>query len=97
MSNECLKKEPDNATYLDTYGWILFKMGKINEAKNYLEKAMYNSEIKDAEISDHYGDVLFEINEYERAIEAWENAVILGGNKSIIEKKIRNAKSLKKD
>ncbi len=89
---EGIKIEPINATYLDTYGWILFKMGKINEAKTYLEKAMNNAGVNDPEITEHYGDILYKMKEYARAAEIWEEAIILGGEKEKIEKKIRETK-----
>jgi len=92
MSSKCIKTEPINATYLDTYGWILFKMGKINEAKIYLEKAMNNAGVNDPEITEHYGDMLCEMKEYKRAVETWEDSIILGGDKVKIEKKINEAK-----
>ena len=92
MSSKCIKIEPLNATYLDTYGWILFKMGKINEAKIYLEKAMNNAGVNDPEITEHYGDMLCEMKEYKRAVETWEDSIILGGDKVKIEKKINEAK-----
>jgi len=96
MSGKCIKTEPLNATYLDTYGWILFKMGKINEAKTSLEKAMNNAGVNDAEITEHYGDILYRMNEYLGAVEAWEDAIILGGEKVKIEKKINEAKERSK-
>ena len=96
MSGKCIKTEPLNATYLDTYGWILFKMGKIIEAKTYLEKAMNNAGVNDAEITEHYGDILYRMKEYLGAVEAWEDAIILGGEKVKIEKKINEAKERSK-
>jgi tetratricopeptide (TPR) repeat protein len=96
MSGICIKTEPINAIYLDTYGWILFKMGKTNEAKVYLEKAMNNSGVNDPEITEHYGDILYEMKEYTRAAETWKDAIILGGEKIKIEKKINEAKEKKK-
>jgi len=92
MSGKCIKTEPLNAIYLDTYGWILFKMGKIDEAKAYLEKGMNNAGVNDAEITEHYGDILYRMKEYVKAVESWEDAIILGGEKVKIEKKIDEAK-----
>ncbi len=93
----CIKIEPINAIYLDTYGWILFKMGKINEAKVYLEKAMNNAGVNDPEITEHFGDILYKMKEYNRAAETWEDAILLGGERSKIEKKIDKAKVKKEE
>lgn len=92
MSGKCIKNEPINAIYLDTYGWILYKMGKINEAKTYLEKAMNYAGVNDPEITEHYGDILYKMKEYARATEIWKDAIILGGEKVKIGKKIEEAK-----
>ncbi|MBP5341348.1 MAG: tetratricopeptide repeat protein [Bacteroidales bacterium] len=41
MSGRTLDEEPENATYLDTYGWILHRMGFDEEALPYLQKAVH--------------------------------------------------------
>ncbi len=92
MSSKCLKTEPLNALYLDTYGWILYKMGKFEEARKYLEKAMKRAVINDPEITEHYADILYKIGEYGKAVENWEDAIFLGGDRMKIEKKINKAK-----
>ena len=42
MSYKTVKAEPDNATYLDTYAWILFEKGNYAEARLYIDDAMKN-------------------------------------------------------
>ncbi len=42
MSRRTIAAEPDNATYLDTYAWILHKMGRDKEAIIYIERALKN-------------------------------------------------------
>ena len=44
LSYYTIKVEPDNSTYLDTYGWILFKMGNSKDAIKYIENN-YTDEI----------------------------------------------------
>ena len=39
MSYKTVEKEPNNATYLDTYAWILYKLNDFENAKIYIEKA----------------------------------------------------------
>jgi tetratricopeptide (TPR) repeat protein len=58
LSGETIIKEPENSTYLDTYGWILFTRGEYNDAKIYLEKAIKISKEQDAEILFHFAEVL---------------------------------------
>ena len=42
MSYRTVKAEPENATYLDTYAWILFEKGKYTEARIYIDQALKN-------------------------------------------------------
>ena len=91
MSAKCVKAEPLNATYLDTYGWILHKLGKHQEALKYLKKAIDNDETPSGEILDHYGDVLFEFDKKDEAVKSWKEAIKNGGDKKEIEKKIKRS------
>jgi tetratricopeptide (TPR) repeat protein len=79
-------REPENPTYLDTYGWILFKMKEIKEAKNFIEKAIRNGAYNNAEVLDHYGDVMFELDKCDEAIEAWDKVIELDNSYDIMEK-----------
>ena len=42
MSYKTIKAEPKNATYLDTYAWILYMMGRYSEAMIYIDQALQN-------------------------------------------------------
>ncbi|MFM8271969.1 MAG: tetratricopeptide repeat protein, partial [Gemmata sp.] len=67
--------EPDNAAYRDSLGWVLFRQGKVADARAELEKALALPDgAADATVWDHYGDVLFRANEKAKARAAWEKA-----------------------
>ncbi|MEM1137729.1 MAG: tetratricopeptide repeat protein, partial [Bacteroidota bacterium] len=88
MGKRLIEKAPENATYLDTYGWILYANGKYKEALKYLEKASSLSE--DGTIAEHYGDVLYKTGNKEKALEQWKKALGAGGseNEAVLKKKI---------
>ena len=67
MSRITVEKEPDNATYLDTYGWILFLRGKAKEAKPYFKHAMIYGGKESAVILMHYAMVLEKLGEKDLA------------------------------
>ena len=67
MSRITIEKEPDNATYLDTYGWILFLRGKAKEAKPYFKHAMIYGGKESAVILQHYSEVLAKLGETDLA------------------------------
>ncbi len=75
LSKVTIKAEPYNATYLDTYGWILFQMGKVRSAKRYIALALQKGGHNNSEILLHYGDILHELNRNEEAIAAWGKAM----------------------
>jgi tetratricopeptide (TPR) repeat protein len=87
MASKLIEKEPNNLTYLDTYGWVLYTLGDYSTAKQYLEKAATHS--SNAVIIEHYGDLLFQLGAIDQAIIQWKKAKSLGGEVSPnIDKKI---------
>lgn len=93
MSGITVKAEPTNATFLDTYGWVLFKQGAYTMAKIYIENAVkYSEDDPSAEVLEHYGDVLYKVGEKEEALEQWKKAKELGGDSKTLEKKIKRKK-----
>ncbi|PXV65441.1 tetratricopeptide repeat protein [Dysgonomonas alginatilytica] len=93
MSSITIKAEPTNPTYLDTYGWILFMQGAYTTAKIYLENAVKYSEEKEKEISaevlEHYGDVLYMMDDKENAVIYWERAKEKGSESKTLDQKIK--------
>ena len=85
---------PDSYTFIDTYGWVLFKMKKYDEAEQLLYKALVKSEENDADILEHYGDVLFQIGKKEEGLLFWKKAVKAGSTSTLIKEKIDEKKYL---
>jgi Tfp pilus assembly protein PilF len=93
LSGITVKAEPANPTYLDTYGWVLYEQGSYTLAKIYIERAIENSkEDISAEVVEHYGDVLFQTGEKEKALDQWKKAKELGGDSPTLDKKIKTGK-----
>lgn len=89
MSGITIKAEPTNATYLDTYGWILFKQGAYVMAKIYIQNAIrYSENEPSADVHEHYGDVLAVTGETDKAVEEWLKAKELGSDSKTLDKKI---------
>ena len=92
MSNLCVKLQPDNSTYIDTYAWIFFVKENYTLAKFYIEKAISKGGDSSAEIIDHYGDILFVTGDIDKAVEQWKKALELGKDTKIVRKKIADKK-----
>jgi tetratricopeptide (TPR) repeat protein len=78
MIEQALKAEPDQASYLDTYGWVLYQQGNYEKAERYIQKAL-DAGTASAEILEHHGDVLFKLGRREEAIAQWKRAQSAGG------------------
>ena len=81
----------NNRSYIDTYGWILYQLGKNAEAEIWLARAVKMG-AKNAVILEHYGDVLFKLNKITDAVNYWKEAKLSGGNSEILDKKITDKK-----
>ena len=82
-----IEKFPNNSTYTDTYGWVMFQRGEYEEAEKILFKAVISSSEKSGEILEHYGDVLFKLGMKKKAVTFWEKAEVNGEySKELIQK-----------
>jgi predicted Zn-dependent protease len=90
MSGKLVKQFPDNDTYLDTYAWVLYKLKDYAGARVNLEKALKTT--NDATVIEHYGDVLFQLGEKDRALAEWQRAKKIGGASNQIDRKIKDSK-----
>ena len=67
--------ELENAAFRDSLGWVLFRQGKLADARAELEQAAaLPGGATDPTVWDHLGDVLFRLNEKSKAKAAWERA-----------------------
>ncbi|MEX0684788.1 MAG: tetratricopeptide repeat protein [Balneolales bacterium] len=74
MAQKALAIKPDNASYLDTMGWIYFKLGDYEKAKEYIESAL-NAGSTSAEVMEHMGDVYEKLGDLDKARHWWEKAL----------------------
>ena len=73
-----IDKFPENSTYMDTYGWVMFQIGEYEKAEQILFNAVVKDEEKSGEILEHYGDVLFKLENKKKAITFWKKAKATG-------------------
>ena len=92
MSYKTVKAEPDNATYLDTYAWILFEKGNYAEARLYIDDAMKSDGGKSDVIVEHCGDIYYMTGDVDKALEYWNQALKIGSKSRTLQEKIRKKK-----
>jgi len=98
MSSKTVKAEPNNATYLDTYAWILYMQGRHDEAKVYIDQALAvdTDTVQSAVVIEHAGDIYAINGDRATAEQLWQRAIDVGGDKSALRKKIKQKKFVKK-
>ncbi len=86
MAKKAVKGQPQNAAFLDTIGWIYFKLGQYEDAELYIKKSIEiqsNSPV----VLEHLGDVYLKLKNIKQALNYWIDALnITPENNSLIEK-----------
>ncbi len=75
MIELAVEAEPDNRAYLDSLGWVLYRLERHEEALEALKKANNDPEFKDATLQEHLGDVYKALDRNEEAVEMWRKAL----------------------
>ena len=88
MIERALAKDSLNPAYLDSYGWVLFKMGDLGQAEKYIKQAIDLMENADAVIYDHLAEIYFAQGRVEDARRIWEQALALDPNNNDIKEKL---------
>ena len=90
MSYRTVKAEPGNATYLDTYAWILFKQQRFEEARIYIDQAVAADSAQSAVIVEHAGDIYMLAGDSAKAMEYWQKALDLDEEENaLLQRKIK--------
>jgi Tfp pilus assembly protein PilF len=91
MAKEAVEKQPENSSYLDTIGWVYFKLGRYEQAKDYIEKAV---QLRDAvgengaTLNEHLGDIFYKLDKKDKALEYWKRALQMNQKNQALKSKI---------
>ncbi|PYK10160.1 MAG: hypothetical protein DME61_04135 [Verrucomicrobia bacterium] len=98
MIKRALESEPNNASYLDSLGWVEFRKGKFDQALSDLLRAAKAVERDDPVVFEHIGDTYLKLNRTAEALEAWRKALALDPkNKTLADKIEGTKKTISKD
>ena len=98
MIRRALESEPNNASYLDSLGWVEFRKGQFDQALEYLLRAAKTAEREDPVVFEHIGDTYLKLNRAHEALEAWQKALVLDPkNKNLADKIQTTKKTIGKD
>lgn len=99
MSYKTVVSEPDNATFLDTYAWILFKEERYGDAKKYIDSAIVHLDtaMTNAEVIEHAGDIYAMNGLTDKAVDYWKKALDVKADSKMLERKIKARKYISDD
>jgi len=92
MSKHSNDLQPNNASFEDTYAWILFRQKDYKGAKTWMDKALADDKTKSAGKIEHSGDILFFLGDVDGAVANWILAKQKGIQSPILERKINEKK-----
>lgn len=87
MSLQAVGDEPGNSSYLDTAGWVYFRLGKYDEARDYIAKAIAAGGAS-ATVFEHMGDILFKLGKKQEADQYWKQALDMNTSNQTLRDKI---------
>jgi tetratricopeptide (TPR) repeat protein len=87
LITQAVALQPRNASYLDSMGWVLHRLGRESEAQRFLEEAAV-LDSNSVETLDHLGDVLLKSGDINAARDTWERAMQLNPGNNAIQGKL---------
>nr|WP_294899113.1 tetratricopeptide repeat protein [uncultured Pedobacter sp.] len=91
MSIKSNQLEKNKASFQDTYAWILFKLKKYSEAKDWMQKAIINNPNSAVQF-EHLGDIFYKLGDVDQAVENWKKSLEIDPDSSSVKKKINEKK-----
>ncbi len=89
MARKALQKEPDNSSYLDTMGWIYYKLGDYKQAEKYILLALKKGDAS-AVVLEHMGDIYVKLNMPQKARDYYRKALELDPDNKQVRDKLAN-------
>jgi len=98
LAHTAISSSPDNATFIDTYAWTLFKSRKYDLAKEYIDKALNLFETQgdnpdnneaSAEVLEHAGDIYYMCGDPDKALDFWKKALKIAPDNELLARKVR--------
>jgi tetratricopeptide (TPR) repeat protein len=84
------RQQPDDIAYIDSMGWVLYRLGRLDEALVHLRRAA--ALVHDGEIFAHLGEVLWAAGKEDEARRVWEEALQFAPKNKVLQQTIRRFK-----
>lgn len=93
LIHRALALKPQDPAILDSLGWVEYRRGNLSAAHRWLEKAY--QQYPDPEVAAHFGEVLWQLQEYEKAIHIWQTSLDKNPNSIILKETMHRMQSSK--
>ncbi|HET8865449.1 MAG TPA: tetratricopeptide repeat protein [Gracilimonas sp.] len=87
LALKAIEVAPENAAYLDTVGWVYFKLQDYDRAQRFI-KASIDTGAASAEVLEHMGDVYEKLDNLEEARKWWRQALEQDSSRTYLKEKI---------
>ncbi len=87
LAEKAIQLSPNTSAYLDTVGWIYFKLGNFEKAKEFIAQSIVYDD-SSAVVLEHYGDVLIALKEKDEALVFYKKALELDQDNNTLSEKI---------
>jgi len=87
LAEKAIQLSPKTSAYLDTVGWIYFKLGNFEKAKEFIAQSIVYDD-SSAVVLEHYGDVLTALKDRDEALIFYKKALELDKDNSALSEKI---------
>ena len=97
LIEKAIALDPENGAYLDSLGWVMFRLDRVDKAEHFLRRAV-DKPGANAVVLDHLGDVLRRRGSVREAMEYWRKALTAEDDgedldRAVVERKIREAQA----
>lgn len=84
------QQRPEDVAILDSMGWALYRLGRLDEALDYLKRAA--ARLRDGEIAAHLGEVLWVSGKRDEANHVWEEALKFAPDSRVLQQTLQRLK-----
>ncbi len=88
-AQKAVRLDPNNPTFLDTYAWVLYQLGRYEEARIPMRQAISLDSDNNKELFVHYGDILYKLGDRFMASYYWKKALENGYDAQEIENRLK--------
>lgn len=82
LIERALALQPDEPAYIDSMGWVEYRLGNLQRARKLLERAF--ALLPDHEIAAHLGEVLWMLGENDEAKAVWSQGLTLDPDSPVL-------------